>query len=130
MWEIGLLWKDDKSYIPNSRTNALHRLRLLERKLDRDTNHAKMYISEMDRLINNGFAVRANNAPKGRTWYLPHFGVRNKNKPDKVRLVFDAVAKSESGSFNDLLLAGPDLLKSLLGVHMRFWQNPFAVKET
>ena len=42
--------------------------------------------------------------------------------------MFDAAAKSESTSFNDLLLAGPDLLNNLIGVIMRFRQYAIAFK--
>ena len=52
-----------------------------------------MYTKEMNRLIHNGFAMKVDNPPQGRVWYLPHFGVRNANKPGRVRLVFDATAK-------------------------------------
>lgn len=129
-WQVGLLWKDGIKYIPSaqSRENALKRLTLLERKFTRDPEFAKLYCAEMNRLFEKGFAVKARDPPKERTWYLPHFGVTNVNKPGKVRLVFDAAAKADSVSFNDLMLKGPDLLKSLLGVFMQFRENSIGVK--
>uniref|UniRef100_A0ABD2WWD8 RNase H type-1 domain-containing protein n=2 Tax=Trichogramma kaykai TaxID=54128 RepID=A0ABD2WWD8_9HYME len=128
VWEISLLWAADELNIPDSRPNALRRFHLLERKFNRDPAYAKLYITEIDRLIEKGYAEKVDSPPKGKVWYLPHFGVQNVNKPGKVRVVFDSAAKSDSVSFNDLLLVGPDLLKSLLGVLMRFRQKPFAVK--
>src|SRR5207249_10266479 len=55
-------------------------------------------------------------------WYLPHFGVVNKNKPEKkVRVVFDAAAKTGSGKgLNEFLLPGPDLLNPIPKVLFRF----------
>ena len=45
-----------------------------------------MYFTEMNRLIDKKFAVKVEDSPKGLIWYLPHFGVKNVNKPGKVRL--------------------------------------------
>ena len=59
-------------------------------------------------------------------WYLPHFGVYHPQKPNKIRVVFDSAAKVDRISLNKLLLSGPDLTNSLLGVLMRFRQNPTA----
>lgn len=93
VWEIGLLWKTEDKYFPDSRKNALHRLYLLERKLDSNEDFAHLYYKEMDRLFELKFAVKALGPPtKPRKWYLPHFGVQNINKPGRVRLVFDASA--------------------------------------
>ena len=127
-WEIGLLWRKDDLTIPNSKPIALRLLKLLEKRLDCDEAYANLYYKEMQRLFECGYAEVVNDFEKEpkRCWYVPHFGVTNVNKPGKVRLVFDAAAKSGSTSLNDLLLTGPDLLKTLLGVLMRFRQYAYA----
>ena len=65
--------------------------------------------------------------PPDRIWYLPHHSDENPNKPGKVRRVANAASKFRGQSLNTNLLTGPDLLNSLLGVLMRFRENPIAV---
>lgn len=48
---------------------------------------------------------------------MPNFAVTNLYKPDKIRFVFDAVAKTCIRSLNDFLLKNPDLLNSLLRIN-------------
>ena len=59
----------------------------------------------------------------GKTWFIPHHGVYHPHKPGKIRVVFDCSAKYKGKSLNDLLLKGPDLTNSLLGVLTRFRQE-------
>jgi hypothetical protein len=59
-------------------------------------------------------------------WYLPNFCVYNPQKPGKIRVVFDSAAESDGVSLNKLLLSGPDLTNSLLGVLAHFRQEPVA----
>ena len=106
----------------------MKRLFSVERILDSDSEYAALYYKEIERLIELGYAVEYPKSTPGiRQWYLPHFGVKNVNKPGKLRLVFNAAAKTSGVSLNDQLLSGPDFLKSLLGVLMRFRQRPIAV---
>ena len=63
----------------------------------------------------------------GKTWFIPHHGVYHPRKPGKIRVVFDCSAKNKGKSLNDLLLKGPDLTNSLLGVLTRFRQEHVAV---
>ncbi|KAI2647225.1 Arginine--tRNA ligase [Labeo rohita] len=62
----------------------------------------------------------------GREWYIPHHGVCHKRKK-KIRVVFDFAASFQGTSLNSELLQGPDLTNTLLGVILRFQQEPIAV---
>ena len=55
--------------------------------------------------------------------YIPQRCVTSSNK---FRIVFDCSAKSFNVSFNDKLLQGPQLTNSLMGVFLRFRQEPIA----
>ncbi len=48
-------------------------------------------------------------------------------KPDRICVVFDSSASYEGVSLNDILLTGPDLNNSLLGVLMRFRKDQVAI---
>ena len=58
--------------------------------------------------------------------YLPHHPVLNVNKPNKVRVVFDAAAKFDGISLNDRLYHGPELTNNLVGVLICFREEETA----
>lgn len=60
-------------------------------------------------------------------WYLPLFSVYHPKKPNSVRVVFDSSAKYQGHSLNDVLLKGPPLYNSLLGILLRFQKEAVAV---
>ncbi|XP_075533172.1 uncharacterized protein LOC142566217 [Dermacentor variabilis] len=60
-------------------------------------------------------------------WYLPIFGVHHPQKPDQIRVVFDSSAQYEGASLNNVLPTGPDLTHNLVGILIRFRQEPVAV---
>ncbi|XP_043242095.1 uncharacterized protein LOC122391859 [Amphibalanus amphitrite] len=129
-YEIGLPLKDDDVRLPSNRNMALRRLCSLERKLKRDTKFTEHYTTFMKNLLDEGYAeeVPEGNLSRedGRVWYVPHHGVYHPHKPDKVRVVFDCAARHGNVSLNDVLLQGPDLTSSLLGVLLRFRTEPVA----
>jgi hypothetical protein len=79
-------------------------------------------------IIDDGHAKLVDNpdVPPGTPlFYLPiHV---DKKKYPKYRICQDGAAKVRGRSLNDELLAGPDLLNSLVGVFQKFRQNPIAV---
>ncbi|XP_065197638.1 uncharacterized protein LOC135829160 [Sycon ciliatum] len=122
-WQTGLLWREDNITLPRSKATAAQRLEQLERRLRKDDTLAQGYQSKIDSYLEQGYARKlspeeATHQPE-RTWYLPHFAVYNKEK-GKVRLVFDAAAKSHGKSLNDFLLTGPDLLTPITQVLYNF----------
>lgn len=74
------------------------------------------------RLFEEGHAVPVGKKekPSGVEWYLPHFTVKNTNKPDKVRVVFDASPKVKGISLNNQLMSGPELIRPLFLVLLNF----------
>lgn len=109
-YETGLLWRHDMVQLPSSREMALRRLVCFENKLMRDTELKTIVNEKILDYLSKGYARKLcddelKQTPK--TWYLPIFSIRNPNKPAKVRLVWDAAAKSHGVSLNDFLLKGP-----------------------
>ncbi|XP_044756954.1 uncharacterized protein LOC123315355 [Coccinella septempunctata] len=130
-WETGLLWKNDDVELPNNKFTALTRLKSIERKMVINEAFGIEYEKKIEEYVEKGYARKLSYSEvqqrSGRRWFLPHFAVTNKNKPGKIRFVFDAAAKTNGVSLNDVLLKGPDLLNSLLGVIFEFRQRNIAV---
>ncbi|XP_070071080.1 uncharacterized protein [Drosophila takahashii] len=123
-YETGLLWKEDVFKFPDSYKMALQRLQGIENKMAEYDN------AIMD-FINKGYAVKMWDQEAAlvgpRTWYLPHFGVININKPKRMRLVFDAAATINGISLNTMLLKGPDENPPLTTILFKFRQGKIAV---
>lgn len=125
--QVGLLWRTDNETMPESRDQAVKRFINLEKKLDKDENMKTEYSQQVNNLVEKGYAEKVNTPPDSpRAWYLPHFAVRHPQK-NKVRMVFDAAARTGGRCLNDALLPGPDLLQSLFGVLLRFREGKVAV---
>ena len=59
-------------------------------------------------------------------WYLPHHPVFHPQKPGKVRVVFDCLAKYRGSFLNDQLLQGLDVTNTLVGVLTQFREDSVA----
>ncbi|XP_052758522.1 uncharacterized protein LOC128202383 [Galleria mellonella] len=130
-FEVGLPWRYDSPIMPNSYNHALSRLNGLNKRFKRDPNYQLLYKENIEAYVKKGYAEECNDSDDAvsgcKRWYLPHFGVTNPNKPGKLRIVHDASAKSNGVSLNSLLLPGPDLLQSLVGILIRFREGQVAL---
>jgi len=130
-YELAIPFKHRPVTLPNNRPLAAKRLQSLGRKLSHDTDLHEKYCKNMDELVANGYSSKVEQTEidrnDGMVWYLPHHAVINPKKPDKVRVVFDCAARFGGTSLNDKVLQGPDLTNQLIGVLLRFREEPVAI---
>ncbi|XP_078367158.1 uncharacterized protein LOC144651138 [Oculina patagonica] len=129
-WEAPLPLRHAVKDLPTSRGNAMKRLKSTRRTLERKPTMKAQYFAFMQKIFDHDHAelVPAESLNSSKPcWYLPHFGIYHPKKPDKIRVVFDSAAECNGISLNSLLLSGPDLTNGLLGVLLRFRQNPVAM---
>ena len=128
--EFALMWKEDNIVLPDNRSSSLQQLEYLLKRFKRDPAYAARYDKVIQEYLSLGHAVPvdpSDSGTPGRVWYLPHHGVTSVNKPDKVRVVFNCSAQHHGVSLNDVLLKGPDLSISQIGVLLRFRQYPVPI---
>ncbi|XP_060083210.1 uncharacterized protein LOC132562482 [Ylistrum balloti] len=120
-WTAPLPFCENRRVLPNKKPFALSRAKSFDVSLRLNPVNRDHAVEFMENLFKNG---RAELSPEISTsnerWYLPLFGVYHPMKPDKIRMVFDSFAKYQDVSLNDVLLKGPDLCNSLLGILLRF----------
>ncbi|XP_050435209.1 uncharacterized protein LOC126842324 [Adelges cooleyi] len=107
-----------------SRDVALHRLRSLENKFKKSPELHKEYNMAMYDYLETGHmsAVVKKSDGEENMYYIPHQAVlRPESTTTKLRVVFDASAKTSSGhSLNDNLYCGQRLQQDLPGIVLRF----------
>ncbi len=124
-WVAPLPFKNPR--LPNNRPQALKRLTSLKRNLERKPVMREHFLSFMDKMFKNGHAELAPPlSEREEQWYLPTFGVYHPKKPNQIRVVFDSSAQHNGVSLNDVLLTGPDLNNTLVGVLIRFRKEAIA----
>lgn len=130
--ELPLPLKDQTLEMPNNKEMALNHLGKLKQRLKRDRHYREHYQAFMRETIMK--RSQAERVPinelflnNGRVWYIPHHGVYPPQKPDKIRVVFDASTQYKGKSLNSCLLPGSDLTINLAGVLCRFRKEPIAL---
>ena len=129
-YEVPLPFHRDNISLPNNRKMADQRAQSLARRFQKDEAFHKDYIRCIDDVLRKGHAERVPEKElirkDGRLWYIPHHGVHHRRKKT-MRVVFDCTSSFQGTSLNSELLQGPDLTNTLLGVLLRFRQEPVAV---
>ena len=130
-YTMDIPFKERPPRLPDDKLMAEHRLKLLGKRLSKDSSLKEKYTSGIHDLLEKGYAEPV--PPKdidrrdGCVWYLPHHPVINPRKPGKVRIVFDCAARYQDTSLNDTVYQGPDLTNKLIGVLLRFRQERIAL---
>jgi len=133
--EVPLIWDrlDDKSIpkITNNFGYAYKRQLSQETRLRKNPSHLQAYNDNVKDLLRLNYCRVADsvdlNSPWQNVWYMPMSLVINMNKnPPKYRNVYDASARYNGMSLNDLLLKGPDLLVDLLKPLLAMRMNKIA----
>lgn len=127
-WTAPLPFRSDRPTLPNNREQAQKRANSLHISLQKNPVKTQHFVDFMGNMLENNHAEVApplkNNEER---WYLPVFGVYHPQKPNQIRCVFDSSAKHKGVSLNNVLLQGPDLTNSLLGILLRFRKETVAI---
>ena len=123
LYRVGIIWKGENQALPDKYNMALHRLSNTEKRLEKSPDVATAYSEIVGQYIENGYIRKV---PKHEHFqskgYLLHFPVvRSEKQTTKTRIVFDALAKFDGVSLNDVIYQDPklqpDLFDILLGFH-------------
>ncbi|GFT33531.1 DUF1758 domain-containing protein [Trichonephila clavipes] len=105
---------------------AKRRFFSLEKRLQANPELRDRYVKFMQDYEHLGHMQLVPNSelskPSSKCFYLPHFGVvREQSETTKLRVVFDASAKTDSNlSLNDILHTGPKLQNELFNILLKF----------
>ena len=130
-YQVRLPFRNPSLTLPANRCQAERRALSLRRKFLKDARFQEDYVASLESVIQEGFAEKVPSEDlcraDGKVWYIPHHGVYHSKKPEKIRVVFDCSAQFQGMSLNSELLQGPDLTNNLVGILLRFRQDPVAV---
>jgi len=127
-FQVALPWRPGSPHLTNNRSTAEQRLQLLKKRLLKDKDLVAKSRATMQEYIVKGHIQKLPkeelNMKEQPVWYVPHHPVTHPLKPGKVRVVFDCAARYCRTSLNQQLLQGPDLTNPLVGMLIRFRQEP------
>ena len=106
---------------------VLANLRSTERRLLQDPQRAAAYGAEIAKLEKAGYAVKVPDDElntSAESWFIPHHMVSHNGKN---RIVFNCSFTYKGDNLNQLLLPGPTLSSSLMGVLLCFREHSIAV---
>ncbi|XP_030846943.1 uncharacterized protein LOC105438616 [Strongylocentrotus purpuratus] len=114
---------------------AERKLQCFEKRLLKNPEHSRAYQTQMTRMVEMGFARNLTEKEiecKGPVHHILHHAVvrPEQKSTHAVRFDFNSSSKFQGHGLNDYWYKGLELLISLFGVLMRFWENLIAVAST
>ena len=122
-YEVSLPWKDNHNPLPDNFQLSLTRVRGLIRRLQQMPSILQEYDHIIREQLKRGIveAVTNSSATGGQVHYLPHHAVvRSDKTTTKLRIVYDASARTNGPSLNDCLYTGPKFDQKILDILLRF----------
>ncbi|CAK9830531.1 hypothetical protein ANTRET_LOCUS7686 [Anthophora retusa] len=126
---VRLPFNENRDRLGNSKAMALKRFYCLEHKLQLNSELKAQYTEFLSEYLKLGHMTQVKDDQNSVGFYLPHHAVvKESSSTTKVRVVFDASAKSSSGlSLNNTLLIGPTIQETLFSILTRFRQHAFVL---
>ena len=130
-YQVGLPWKQLKPNLSSNFGLASGRLRSLVKRL------SPAQLSEYDPVIQQQLAInviepvshQSADNDSSVVHYMPHHRVEHPGKSTKLRIVYDASAKTSRSqlSLNEALYRGPVIATNLIGLLLRFRSHRIAI---
>ena len=127
---VKIPFNENISKLGESRSLTLKRFQGLERKLAKNPELSQEYNSFLLEYEQLGHMTKIKENPSElNTYYLPHHCViKQSSSTTKVRVVFDASLKTNTGlSLNDVQSVGPIIQDDLFSLLVRFRKYPFVL---
>jgi len=128
---VKIPWNDGSRDLTGSLRAATVRLTSVERRLKSHPKRQMMYTEFMEEYQMLGHMVECQNVQNSdqNICYLPHhYVIKESSSTTKLRVVFDAACKNESGnSLNDYMMTGPKLQDDLFVILIRFRRHNVAI---
>ena len=129
-YTVDLPFKTNLESLGESRKTAVARLLQLEKKFQKDNDFREEYSKFMGEYekLNHMRKLKVDEIRNSsKCYYIPHHAViKEKSTTTKLRVVFDASAKSSNGiSLNDKLLVGPTIQLDLWTILTKWRQHKY-----
>ena len=129
-YEVQLPWKEGHPALTDNYQLCLKRLHGLTKRLKQDPAILQKYDTTIHNQIQLGIveSVQPSEEDPKCVHYLPHHAVVRQNKQTtKVRVVYDASARTTGPSLNDCLHVGPKLNTKIFDILLRFRIHRIAI---
>ena len=130
-YQVNLPWKATHPPLPDNYELSQRRLSSLLSRLHKEPDILKEYDSVIRDQIDRGIVEVVNNESESNgtnIHYIPHHAVIRRDKSTtKLRIVYDASAKSGGPSLNECVHAGPPLAQNIFDIMLRFRSHRIAL---
>ncbi|XP_023221565.1 uncharacterized protein LOC111623276 [Centruroides sculpturatus] len=119
-YSVSFPFKEEKPTLGDSKQMAFRRLQALERRLEKDPHIRTQYNDFMKEYENKHHMSEVSTTEE--CYYIPrHCVIRECSETTKLRVVFDASAKSSNNkSLNEQICVGPKIQDDIFEIFLRF----------